>query len=137
MQVEQPLRCLHRARLVRAPAVQFDELPGHGPDGVRPFVACRDLLAAGIATFGDDTQSLAGQGAGRLEIDCRKGAQGVLARLTADAVAHGPTAGARRLHDQIQSRQMAIGDLFTIGAGLDGLDGADGEGARHGGDAPG
>ena len=55
----------------------------------------------------------------------------MLAGLAAAAIAHGPTAGAGRLQDQVQARQVAIGDLFPTGARLNGLDGADGEGARH------
>ena len=77
-----------------------------------------DLLLAGVAAFGSRAQSLAGQVAGGLEIDCRIGAQGVLAGLAAAAIAHGPAAGAGRLQDQVKARQMAIGDLFPLGPGL-------------------
>ena len=94
-----------------------DEFAGDRRDGVGARCA-PGPSRAGIATFGDGAKRLAGEFAGRLEVDRRIGAERVLAVLAADAVAHGPDWGRHGLHDEIEARQMAIGDLFRVGAGL-------------------
>src|SRR5262249_15664589 len=112
-------------------AVPLDKQPGDRLDGVGLRHACLRLLASRIAAFGDRTQGLAGEGAGGLEIERRVGAQRMLAGSAAAAIAYRPPAGAGRLHDQIQTRQVAVGDFSPSGTRLDGLDSADGEGAQH------
>src|SRR5262249_30352427 len=89
------------------------------------------LLASRIAPFGDCAQGLAGEGTRGLKVERWVGAERVLARSAAAAIAHRPAAGAGRLYDQVQARQVAIGNLLPSKTGLDGLDSADGEDARH------
>src|SRR5262249_61746947 len=88
---------------MRARAVQSAELLGHRLEGVRPLVARRNLLPAGIATFRHCAQGLGRKRAGGLEIDCRIGPDSIFAGTSAQPIAHSKAASAGWLQDQIVS----------------------------------
>jgi hypothetical protein len=78
----------------------------------------------GISTFGDRAQGFRGQQPRMLKVDFRIGTQGVFPCHAAMAIADRPGLGAARLHDQVQTGHMSVGDLVALGARLNGLDGA-------------
>src|SRR5262249_45324726 len=136
MLAQQALGFLGCTWAIRAPNVTIEKFFDDAVDAVGFGCAGRYFLSAWVAPFGNGAQRLARKNSGCLQVDSRVAAESMLAGNALVPIAYRPRSRAARLrlHDEIQTRHVIVGDLTPIGARAHSLDGLDGQ--SHGRSLP-